>query len=110
MKDQHYFCQVFEVTQLIPRGRITNYGAIANYLSLGSARMVGWALNKCSLSEEGVPAHRVVNSKGELSGRSAFTSPTMMQELLESEGVIVENDKVKDFKKLFWDPSEELPE
>jgi len=110
MKDQHYFYLVFEITQKIPPGRITNYGAIANYLSLGSARMVGWALNKCSLSEEPVPAHRVVNSKGELSGRNAFPSPTMMQELLESENVVVENNKVKDFKKLFWDPSVELPE
>ena len=109
MKDQHYYYQVFEVTKEIPRGRITNYGAIANYLSLGSARMVGWALNKSSLSE-GVPAHRVVNSKGELSGRNAFPSPTMMQQLLESEGVEVENDKVKNFKKHFWDPSEELTE
>ncbi len=109
MKDQHYFYQVFEVTQLIPQGRVTNYGAISNYLSLGSARMVGWALNKCSLSEEAVPAHRVVNSKGELSGRNSFPSPTMMQELLESEGVVVENNKIKDFKKFFWDPSEELP-
>lgn len=110
MKDQHYYYQVFEVTKLIPHGRVTNYGAIANYLSLGSARMVGWALNKCSLSEEAVPAHRVVNSKGELSGRNAFPSPMMMQQLLESEDVVVENHKIKNFKKHFWDPSKELPE
>ncbi|MFK7809478.1 MAG: MGMT family protein [Saprospiraceae bacterium] len=108
MKDQNYYQQVFEVTKLIPRGRVTNYGAIANYLTLGSARMVGWALNKSFLSEEGVPAHRVVNSKGELSGRNAFPSPTMMQELLESEGVKVEKDKVVAFKNHFWDPSTEL--
>jgi len=109
MKDQNYYHLVFEVTKKIPRGRVTNYGAIANYLSLGSARMVGWALNKSSFSK-GIPAHRVVNSKGELSGRIAFPSPMMMQELLESEGVTVENDKVKNFKKHFWNPSEELPE
>ena len=107
MKNQHYYYQVFEVTKKIPRGRISTYGSIADYLSLGSARMVGWALNKSSLSE-GVPAHRVVNRKGELSGRHFFSSPTMMKELLESEGVIVENDKVKFFKKHFWHPTEEL--
>ncbi len=109
MKDQHYYHQVFEVTKLIPRGCVSTYGAIADYLALGSARMVGWALNKSSLSE-GVPAHRVVNRKGELSGRRFFPSPTMMQELLESEGVIVENDKVKFFDQHFWDPSEQLSE
>ena len=105
MKEKHYYDQVFEVTKKIPYGKISTYGSIANYLSLGSARMVGWALNKSSLSE-GVPAHRVVNRKGELSGRHFFPSPTMMQELLESEGVIIENDKVKDFKKHFWHPEE----
>lgn len=108
MKDQNYIHQVFEVTKKIPRGSVTNYGAISDYLSLGSARMVGWALNKSFLSE-GVPAHRVVNSKGELSGRNAFPAPEMMQQLLESEGVVVENDKVKFFKKHFWNPSEALP-
>jgi methylated-DNA-protein-cysteine methyltransferase related protein len=108
MKDQNYIHQVFAVTKKIPRGRVTNYGAIADYLSLGSARMVGWALNKSSLSE-GVPAHRVLNRKGELSGRNAFPSPGMMQALLESEGVGVENDKVKNLKAHFWNPSDELP-
>lgn len=103
-----YFDLVFEVSRQIPHGRISTYGAIANYLALGSARMVGWALNKSFISEENVPAHRVVNRKGELSGRVHFPTPTMMQELLESEGTVVENHKVRDFKKLFWDPAEEL--
>ncbi|HHS95444.1 MAG TPA: MGMT family protein [Phaeodactylibacter sp.] len=107
MKNQHYIQQVFEVTKKIPHGRISTYGAIANYLSLGSARMVGWALNKSSFSQ-GVPAHRVVNRKGELSGRNAFPSPGMMQALLQNEGVEVENDQVKFFQKHFWNPSEEL--
>lgn len=110
-KNNSYFEDVFAVTRLIPYGRVTNYGAIADYLSLGSARMVGWALNKCNWQQENpVPAHRVVNRKGELSGRAAFPSPTMMQELLESEGIEVENDKVKNFKKLLWIPAEELAE
>ncbi len=110
-KNNNYFEQVFEVTRLIPHGRITNYGAIADYLSLGSARMVGWALNKCNWqAEDPVPAHRVVNRKGELSGRGHFPHPTMMQELLESEGVKVVDDKVQDFKKLLWIPAEELGE
>lgn len=108
-KNNSYFEQVFEVTRLIPHGRVTNYGAIANYLSLGSARMVGWALNKCNWNQDDpVPAHRVVNRKGELSAKGRFPSPTMMQELLESEGVEVVDDKVKDFKTLLWIPSEEL--
>lgn len=103
-----YYERVFEVTSLIPFGRISTYGAIADYLTLGSARMVGWALNKSFSTVSGVPAHRVVNRKGELSGRGHFPSPTMMQELLEQEGVIIDNNKVKDFDKLMWHPSEEL--
>lgn len=103
-----YFDQVFEVTRSIPRGKITTYGTIANYLELGSARMVGWALNKCGNIEPLVPAHRVVNRKGELSGRNFFASPTMMQELLENEGFIIENDTIQNFKENIWDPSVEL--
>lgn len=106
MADNSYFSQVYRVTQAIPAGRVTNYGAIADFLALGSARMVGWALNKCH--GKGVPAHRVVNRKGELSGRNMFSSPTMMQELLEQEGVVIENDKVRDFKNLLWIPGEHL--
>lgn len=107
MKKRNYVEDVYEVTRLIPFGRISTYGTIANYLELGSARMVGWALNK-SFTLDNVPAHRVVNRKGELSGRTHFPSPTMMQQLLENEGVLIENDTVKDFKKHFWDPSIEL--
>ncbi len=107
MKNKNYQEEVFEVTKLIPRGRVSTYGLIADYLSLGSARMVGWALNK-SLLSEGVPAHRVVNRKGELSGRNFFPSPTMMQELLENEGVEVIDSKVQNFEKLVWNPASEL--
>lgn len=106
MKKKHYFDYVYEVTSAIPKGRVSTYGAIADYLSLGSARMVGWALNKCHNSEIPVPAHRVVNSKGELSGRIMFETPTRMQELLASEGVTVVNDKVKDFDQVYWHPKE----
>lgn len=105
MKNENYFELVYEVTRLIPKGRVSSYGAIADYLALGSARMVGWALNNVQ-SEDEVPAHRVVNSKGELSGRAAFNPPSLMQEKLENEGVVVEKDKVVDFKKLWWHPQE----
>ena len=105
MKHQSYFDLVYYVTQRIPKGRVTNYGAIADYLSLGSARMVGWALTQSNKSSMGdVPAHRVVNRKGELSGRVYFQTPTLMQELLEKEGVKVVNHKVVDFDELFWHP------
>jgi len=107
MPSGNYYEAVFEVTSKIPFGRVSTYGAIADYLALGSARMVGWALNKSSLAH-GVPAHRVVNRKGELSGRNFFPQPGMMQDLLEQEGVKVENDKVLEFKRLFWHPAEEL--
>jgi len=107
MGDQSYFELVYYVTQKIPKGSVTNYGAIADYLSLGSARMVGWALAQSGSSSIGdVPAHRVVNRKGELSGRVHFKTPTLMQELLEREGVQVVNDKVVDFDKHFWHPQE----
>jgi len=104
MSEPTYYERVFEVTRQVPRGRITTYGAIADYLALGSARMVGWALNK-SFSGNGVPAHRVVNRKGELSGRVHFPTPTMMEELLEQEGVRIIDHKVQDFKELLWHPT-----
>ncbi|HFA49121.1 MAG TPA: MGMT family protein [Bacteroidetes bacterium] len=107
MKKENYIGAVFDVVRAIPKGRVTNYGTIANFLLLGSARMVGWALNQC-VPGDGVPAHRVVNSKGELSGRNSFPTPTTMQERLEKEGVKVENDRVVDFKKLLWHPEEEV--
>lgn len=107
MKEQSYYDLVYYVTQNIPKGRVSTYGAIADYLSLGSARMVGWALTQSNKSQQGqVPAHRVVNSKGELSGRAHFGEANLMQQLLESEGVSVKNDKVSEFKKLFWHPQE----
>ena len=107
MKKENYIEAVYDVARAIPKGRVTSYGTIAAVLGLGSARMVGWALNKCQPSDK-VPAHRVVNSKGELSGRNNFTPPSAMQERLEKEGVVVKNDKVVDFEKVHWHPEEEL--
>ena len=101
-----YFEKVYEVTRQIPVGRVTNYGAIADFLALGSARMVGWALNKCH--SMGIPAHRVVNRKGELSGRNQFPHPLLMQQLLENEGVEIVDNKVVEFKTLFWHPGDHL--
>jgi methylated-DNA-protein-cysteine methyltransferase related protein len=109
MKDESFFEKVFEVVKLIPYGRVTSYGAIAEYLgSRISSRMVGWAMNKSHTYPEAVPAHRVVNRNGMLTGKHHFGGPDMMQQLLESEGIEVSNDKVVNFKKLFWDPSKEL--
>lgn len=108
-KSDSFFDKVFEVARLIPRGRITSYGAIARYIgSAGSSRMVGWAMNSSHSSKHPVPAHRVVNRNGLLTGKHHFGSPDMMQQLLESEGVEVENDKVMNFEKLFWNPAVEL--
>lgn len=107
MARESYFGQVYDVVRCIPHGRVTTYGTIADFLTLGSARMVGWALNH-SFGNDGVPAHRVVNRKGELSGRNHFPTPTMMQELLENEGVEVANDKIVDFDKHFWNPADEF--
>lgn len=108
MKEQpSYFDLVYAVVRQIPRGRVTNYGAIADFLALGASRMVGWALNNCKFGD-GVPAHRVLNRKGELSGRHHFNPPGLMQQLLESEGIVVEDDHVANFKELFWSPAEAL--
>lgn len=101
-----FFQQVHEVVRKVPRGRVTTYGAIANYLGTRSARAVGWALHKSCLDE--VPAHRVVNRRGELSGRWHFGAPMLMQELLEQEGVKVAANRVVAFENVFWDPSEAL--
>lgn len=103
MEKSSYFDLVYEVVRQVPRGRVTTYGAVADYLALGASRMVGWALNH-SFSQDGVPAHRVVNRLGELSGRHHFATPTMMQELLEAEGIAVKDDRVVQFKELFWHP------
>lgn len=104
-----FFKDVWEVARLIPKGRVTSYGAIANYLGTKmSARMVGWAMNGASKIKPKVPAHRVVNRNGMLSGKMHFETPTAMQELLEKEKIKVKNDMVVDFEKLFWDPMLEL--
>ena len=104
----NYFELVYQVVRLIPKGRVTNYGAIAHYLGMKSgARMVGYAMNAAHTMVD-VPAHRVVNSQGLLTGKGHFSSPTEMQSLLEKEGVKVTNDKVHNFDKLFWNPSLEL--
>jgi methylated-DNA-protein-cysteine methyltransferase related protein len=108
MESKSFFDDVYDVVRQIPTGRATSYGAIALFLgSKLSARMVGWAMNACH-SMPDVPAHRVVNRDGVLSGKHFFGSPTAMQELLEAEGITVENDKIVGFKKVFWNPSEEL--
>ena len=104
-----FYQKVFEVVRQIPPGRITSYGAIARYLgTAGSSRMVGWAMNLSHHQEVYVPAHRVVNRNGLLTGKVHFGSPDVMQELLENEGVAVEDDCVTDFDQLFWDPMKEL--
>ncbi|MDQ3046697.1 MAG: MGMT family protein [Bacteroidota bacterium] len=106
---QDFFQDVFEVARLIPKGRVTSYGAIAKYLGAArSSRMVGWAMNSAHSQKKKVPAHRVVNRNGELTGKHHFPTPFLMQELLEKEGIIIKNDKILDFDKFFWNPSEEL--
>ena len=102
----NYHDQVYKLTKQIPIGRVCTYGIIANYLELGSARMVGWALNKSFTHGFSIPAHRVVNRKGELSGRNHFHTPDMMQKLLEAEGVKVKDNKIIDFEKKLWYPDE----
>jgi methylated-DNA-protein-cysteine methyltransferase-like protein len=107
-KQYSFFEDVYAVVRLIPRGRVTNYGAIAKYLGSGlSSRMVGWAMNAAHTLPD-VPAHRVVNRVGMLTGKMHFATPTAMQELLEAEGIRVVNDKVVDFEKIKWDPMVEL--
>ena len=102
-----FFKNAQDVARLIPKGRVTSYGAMAKYLgSVKSARMVGWAMNASKNTD--VPAHRVVNKIGLLSGEKHFSTPTEMQLLLEKEGVIVKNRQIQNFKELFWDPSVEL--
>ena len=109
MKDDTFFSRVFEVAKLIPYGRVTSYGAIAAYLGTKlSARMVGWAMNAAGAVKPKVPAQRVVNRNGMLSGKHHFGTPTLMEELLKKDGVPVKNDTVADFKNRFWDPVTEL--
>ncbi len=108
-EEPSFFENVWEVARHIPKGRVTSYGAIANYLGTkSSARMVGWAMNGAHWVKPKVPAHRVVNRLGILSGKHHFSPPGMMEKLLKKEGVKVKNGQVVDYKKLFWDPAEEL--
>jgi methylated-DNA-protein-cysteine methyltransferase related protein len=108
-KDESFFELVFEVARQIPKGRVTSFGAIAAALGTKlSARMVGWAMNGSFRVRPKVPAHRVVNRNGMLSGKMHFAYPEQMQELLEKEGVKVVDDQVVDFEKKFWNPVEEL--
>lgn len=106
---QGFFDRVYAVVRLIPSGRITTYGAIARYIgSPQSARMVGWAMNASHYQEGYIPAHRVVNRIGLLTGKHHFRHANLMRELLESEGIHIENDQVIEFNKYFWDPYKEL--
>jgi methylated-DNA-protein-cysteine methyltransferase related protein len=108
-RDENFFELVYEVARQIPRGRVTSYGAIAAVLGAkSSARMVGWAMNGAGRIKPKVPAHRVVNRNGMLSGKHHFETPTRMEELLKKEGIKVKNDAIVDFEKKFWDPLKEL--
>jgi len=107
--NKDFFSMVYEVTRVIPHGRITSYGAIARFLGSGkSARTVGWALNASHSRPGFIPAHRVVNHNGLLTGKHHFGNSSTMQQLLENEGHIIENDRVMNFREKFWDPSSEL--
>ncbi|HNU87443.1 MAG TPA: MGMT family protein [Ferruginibacter sp.] len=109
LKEFSFFQDVYDVVRQVPKGRVTSYGAIANYLGTKlSARMVGWAMNAAGSAKPKVPAQRVVNRLGILSGKHHFSTPDHMEELLKKDGVPVKNDTVVDFKKRFWDPSVEL--
>ncbi|MEN8786583.1 MAG: MGMT family protein [Flavobacteriales bacterium] len=108
-KHKDFFQSVFEIVRYIPEGRVTNYGAIAKVLSTPrSSRMVGWAMNASHSQKKHVPAHRVVNRNGMLSGKMHFPTPTAMEEALKKEGVEVVEDKIVNFKEVFWDPNLEL--
>lgn len=107
--NEGFFNKVYEVARKIPFGRVTSYGAIAKYLgSAQSARIVGWAMNDSHFQEEYVPAHRVVNRKGVLTGKNHFGNSNTMKQLLENEGIQVVDDQIMDFEKFFWDPLKEL--
>ena len=104
-----FFEVVYQIVRKIPRGRVTSYGAIAEYAGIRlSARMVGWAMNAAHVASPPIPAHRVVNRNGMLTGKHHFATPTLMEDLLKSEGVRIKNDSVVDFEKRFWDPAKEL--
>jgi methylated-DNA-protein-cysteine methyltransferase-like protein len=108
-KEYSFFENVYAVVRQIPKGRVTSYGAIANYLGTKlSARMVGWAMNAAHSAKPKVPAHRVVNRNGMLSGKAHFATPTLMEEMLTKEKIKVEEDTIVNFENFFWDPAEEL--
>lgn len=108
-KDENFFEMVYQVARQIPKGRVTSYGAIAKCVGTKlSARMVGWAMNSAGKVRPKVPAHRVVNRNGILSGKHHFDDPDQMERLLKKEGVKVKDDTVVDFEKVFWDPVREL--
>ncbi|QES87708.1 MGMT family protein [Rhizosphaericola mali] len=108
MEQKDFFQDVWEVVRLVPKGRVTTYGAIAKYLGTKmSARMVGWAMNAAH-GQPKIPAHRVVNRNGDLSGKMHFKTPTAMEDLLKKEGIGVENDRIVDFPNRLWDPEKEL--
>ena len=109
VKEYSFFADVYDVVRQIPKGKVTSYGAIAVYLGTKlSARMVGWAMNAAHTAKPKVPAQRVVNRNGMLSGKHHFATPIAMEELLKKDGVEVKKDTVVDFKKRFWNPAEEL--
>lgn len=109
IKEYSFFQDVYEVVRQIPKGRVTSYGAIAAYLGTKlSARMVGWAMNAAHHAKPAVPAQRVVNRNGMLTGKHHFSTPTLMEELLQKEKVLVKDDTVVDFEKIFWDPATNL--
>jgi methylated-DNA-protein-cysteine methyltransferase related protein len=108
-KEYSFFADVYDIVRQIPKGRVTNYGAIANYLGTKlSARMVGWAMNAAHTAKPKVPAQRVVNRNGMLTGKFHFETPTKMEELLKKDGVLVKKDTIVNFKEIFWDPATEL--
>lgn len=103
-KNDSFFEKVYEVVRQIPEGKVTSYGTIAEFIGMKiSARMVGWAMNSAA-SQKDVPAHRVVNRNGLLTGKHHFSPPELMQQLLENEGIEIENDQIKNFKEVFWKP------
>jgi methylated-DNA-protein-cysteine methyltransferase-like protein len=109
MQNRDFFQRVYQVVRKVPRGRVTTYGAIARYLgSPGAARMVGWAMNKSHTEIHFVPAHRVVNRMGMLTGKHHFDGPDLMQELLENEGAFIRENRIINMDEMFWDPVEEL--
>jgi methylated-DNA-protein-cysteine methyltransferase-like protein len=109
MNDLSFFEKVYRVVLQIPFGRVTSYGAIAAYLgSRGSARMVGWAMNASHHAAADIPAHRVVNRNGVLTGKHHFGSPDLMEQLLANEGIVVQEDRIINFSEVFWDPLKEL--